>query len=546
MSGSPTPVGFVDPLRGPETSARYWTTVNAAEALPGVPTPLSWSWYDIGTEKAQIAGRVLVGASPVGTRPSRDRDQRHLGIFYGRCALNVDVWRSFADAIPGTSGNSMERDFLSNVRPGHPTRALPQRYPIVAVKAPLAFRRARRELIMGAQDHRRWWREAVTAMDSADEQQARAAFADALSDFENHVGLAHLIATMAANGLYDALARICAKAGLPGLERALTTAMDTEETQLLAQLWALRSAPDTDSFLAEFGYQGPAAGELAKSSWRDDPGLLASVLDRYRTLPDDQNPEIRAIRQHAEAVHARDQLLGALPRPARRPAAMLLRLAHSYLPLRESGRAAVLRTVDVARAAAKVVGSHAVADGRIHRPDDVFMCTVPEIIGEARQPSADELKFRRERWELYQTMQVPAVWTGLPTPSLIVAQPDEETVTLQGIGTGGGTVEGRARVVVDPSSDDDLEPGEILVCHTTDPSWVSLFHYAAAVVIDIGGAVSHGAIVARELGVPCVINTGNGSRRLHSGDLIRVDGDAGTVVRLDSAPTEHDLLEEHT
>ena len=69
-----------------------------------------------------------------------------------------------------------------------------------------------------------------------------------------------------------------------------------------------------------------------------------------------------------------------------------------------------------------------------------------------------------------------------------------------------------------------------------------MFHYAAAVVIDIGSAMSHGAIVARELGVPCVINTKDGSRRLRSGDRVRVDGDAGIVVRLRTTATEIDSL----
>jgi pyruvate,water dikinase len=73
------------------------------------------------------------------------------------------------------------------------------------------------------------------------------------------------------------------------------------------------------------------------------------------------------------------------------------------------------------------------------------------------------------------------------------------------------------------------------VCETTDPSWASLFLVASALVIDIGGALSHGAIVARELGVPCVINTRVGTRRLRTGDLLRVDGHCGMVTVLAAA-----------
>jgi phosphoenolpyruvate synthase/pyruvate phosphate dikinase len=80
-----------------------------------------------------------------------------------------------------------------------------------------------------------------------------------------------------------------------------------------------------------------------------------------------------------------------------------------------------------------------------------------------------------------------------------------------------------------------LEDGEILVCETTNPSWVTLFVVAGALVIDIGGALSHGAIVARELGIPCVINTRDGSRRLRTGDTVVVDGSTGAVELVSAA-----------
>jgi pyruvate,water dikinase len=92
--------------------------------------------------------------------------------------------------------------------------------------------------------------------------------------------------------------------------------------------------------------------------------------------------------------------------------------------------------------------------------------------------------------------------------------------------------------VVTDSHDDDLQPGEILVCRTTDPSWVSLFLAASAVVIDIGGQLSHGAIVARELGIPCVVNTRDGTRRIRTGDALRVDGTTGQVTIANPVPQE--------
>jgi pyruvate,water dikinase len=108
---------------------------------------------------------------------------------------------------------------------------------------------------------------------------------------------------------------------------------------------------------------------------------------------------------------------------------------------------------------------------------------------------------------------------------------------VAGIGACGGTVEGRARVVLDPAFD-DVEDGEILMAPFTDPSWASVMFTSAAVVVDIGSALSHAAVVARELGVPCVMGTDGGTRRVGTGDWCRVDGTAGTLTILRPA---HDI-----
>jgi pyruvate,water dikinase len=103
---------------------------------------------------------------------------------------------------------------------------------------------------------------------------------------------------------------------------------------------------------------------------------------------------------------------------------------------------------------------------------------------------------------------------------------------VKGLGVSAGVAQGLARVVLSRDGSEGLEPGEILVCHTTDPSWASYFFVAAGVVIDVGGPMSHGAIVARELGIPCVINAGNATRELQTGQWIRIDGDSGRVETL--------------
>ncbi len=103
---------------------------------------------------------------------------------------------------------------------------------------------------------------------------------------------------------------------------------------------------------------------------------------------------------------------------------------------------------------------------------------------------------------------------------------------MRGTGASSGVVEGKARVLLSAAQMSELEAGEILVVHTTDVGWTPLFCIAAGVVTELGGPLSHAAVVARELGVPSVVNVDGVTRALKTGDRVRVDGDRGVVERL--------------
>jgi pyruvate,water dikinase len=211
----------------------------------------------------------------------------------------------------------------------------------------------------------------------------------------------------------------------------------------------------------------------------------------------------------------------------------VLRLARRQIPLREVGKAAFLQCIDVCRAAARTHGAALVAQGALAEVDDVFYLTADELESRLATNLPALVEERHAQREEHLQVRLPDVWKGPPEAIPIgdgAAELDDE---LTGMAVSPGTVEARARVVIDPEAGIDIEPGEVLVCATTDPSWASYFLVASALVIDIGGAMSHGAIVARELGVPCVINTRIGTRAIATGDLIRVDGDAGRVTVLD-------------
>jgi len=219
---------------------------------------------------------------------------------------------------------------------------------------------------------------------------------------------------------------------------------------------------------------------------------------------------------------------------------MLLRLDRRFMVLRETGKASFLQAMDVARAAARAIGVDLARRGVLAEPDDVFYLTIAEVTGEPPAGARDLVGLRKERRRAYQQLRLPESWKGMPEP--IPADDVEAPGTagpgagVTGLGVSPGVVEGPARVILDPSDPVGLAEGEILVCHTTDPSWAPLFLPAAGLVIDIGAAISHGAIVAREPAIPCVINTRVGTRPLRTGDRLRVDGSMGTVEVLEPAP----------
>jgi phosphoenolpyruvate synthase/pyruvate phosphate dikinase len=109
--------------------------------------------------------------------------------------------------------------------------------------------------------------------------------------------------------------------------------------------------------------------------------------------------------------------------------------------------------------------------------------------------------------------------------------------TLHGVGACSGRVRGRVRIVR-PETIDDLEPGEILVAEVTDVGYTVAFSYAAAVVTELGGPMSHAALVAREFGIPCVVDAQGATRRLERGALIEVDGATGDIRVLADAIDE--------
>jgi pyruvate,water dikinase len=305
------------------------------------------------------------------------------------------------------------------------------------------------------------------------------------------------------------------------------------ETAVVADLWrASRGEIDLSVVVERNGFHGPREGELMSQVWREDDSPLRRLVTEYALMDETRNPLRReaGVREHRAELER--EILAALPAVRRPLARRVLRTASRVIPLRGIAKDSFLQASDTIRASARRIGELLAADGTIAARDDVFFLCENEITGRRPDDIRGLIQRRRERYDHYLTVEVPSRWQGDPIPVPLSVNDESPSATINGVGVSPGVVEGLARVVTDPGCS-EVEPGEILVTPATDPSWSSIMFISAALVVDIGGALSHAAIVARELAVPCVVNTKTGSRCIRTGDRLRVDGTTGTVTVLE-------------
>ena len=182
----------------------------------------------------------------------------------------------------------------------------------------------------------------------------------------------------------------------------------------------------------------------------------------------------------------------------------------------------------------RALGRQLVAEGRLPDADALYFLLHEEIETLARgaDPGLASLAVgRRGLLDYQQSLRFPEVQVGRPQPEPIDAAAIDDGV-LVGKPVSRGRVEGRVRVVEQLADAEALEPGEILVAPITDVGWTPYFAIIGGLVTDVGSAVSHGAVVAREYGLPAVLNTRTGTRSLRTGEWVCLDGDRGTVERI--------------
>jgi phosphohistidine swiveling domain-containing protein len=216
-----------------------------------------------------------------------------------------------------------------------------------------------------------------------------------------------------------------------------------------------------------------------------------------------------------------------------RPVAVL---AARQLRDREVRRDKMVRANWVLRGLLREYGRRLAEVGSVETADDVFYLLVDELDALPADVSGLVARRRAEHRRLAAVVP-PTVFSGnwQPTTTSSIALSAGET--LRGVGVCGGRVRGRVRIVR-PETIDDLQPGEILVAEVTDVGYTAAFCYAAAVVTELGGPMSHAAVVAREFGFPCVVDASGATRILPPGALVEVDGTTGEIRMLDLAPDD--------
>jgi pyruvate,water dikinase len=302
------------------------------------------------------------------------------------------------------------------------------------------------------------------------------------------------------------------------------------------------TAPGMAEFLATFGHRAPDREiDLGLPRFRDDPSYVVQLVRGYLAAGDPAELLARQQRGAEEADAAVRDLVTAVRRTRGPVRALLLRAAltryRALGGLRERPKFDLVRVLALGRDLLQQVGAALVAAGHLDDADDVFFLD-PADLRTGVEGTATDLRGRaRRRRREYQhelgRRAVPLVLTSDGETVYAPAVPAESAPgTLVGTGVSPGVHEGVVRVLDSPVGA-ALARGEVLVAASTDPGWTPLFHLAGALVMEVGGVVSHGAIVAREYGIPAVATVPDATRRLRTGQRVRVDGGAGTITLLD-------------
>jgi pyruvate,water dikinase len=297
---------------------------------------------------------------------------------------------------------------------------------------------------------------------------------------------------------------------------------------------------EVGAFLGSYGFRGVAEIDVGVPRWRDDPGPIFAILANYLRQSDPGlAPDVQFRRAAAEAEAAMERIrdkvrrAGPLGRPRAALLGILFRRVRALFGLRESPKFYAVATIARCRTLLQGVGATLARAGRLERADDIFFLTLAEaraaIAGDDPRERVRERRAAHAREQGRKRLPRVLLSDGTALFGEAAAGAGAQPGALHGSAASPGSYTGVARVILDPAGA-RLEPGEILVAPSTDPGWTPLFLTAGALVMEMGGMMSHGAVVAREYGIPAVVGVLGATGAIRDGQRITVDGERGVVM----------------
>ncbi len=574
----------VDGSRVETTSV--WTNANVGEALPGVATPLTWSIIRNFSRKGfEQAFRTLGLSVPA--------DYELVGEFRGRVYLNLTQFMSVASGIPllkpetlfsmaGGGGVELVQDHYERRSARRFWLNLPTTVgkvvaaqlamPVVAPvwgkyfteKCEEFFDRDLREV-----SHARL-REELDQIDKLFDRTGLVMLSTSSNFLMSYVVTSELLkwwgGPEGAGRERELFGGMQVKSAEPGLAlldlgrllrrsyRLRRLVEVTPAAEVHSVLVAHSMYDDVagflvalDEFRSEYGHRAPREAELSTPRWREDTTFLFEVMKSFVAAPHLASP-LQLERDRMRAREVSEKIVAGIFLPGLKQAfELVLKITRSNAQRREYMRDRVVDALDIYRRYFQTCGHHLVRDGYLGQVDDVFYLTYDEIRGWLNSPSegghfALRALVRKTVQEQFRSQPDPPDTFLLRGNEMIaeeeigvrvqtgIEEGDGVYLELYGLPGSSGRVTGRARVIHDPRSEDAvILPGEILVAPYTDVGWTPLFLTARAVVTSLGGPLSHSCIVAREYGIPTVVNAKRATEIIQTGDIVTVDGDRGIV-----------------
>ena len=564
-----------------------FTTAGIAESLPGVLPPLQWT-----TAAPLLENGFRQLFDQMNALPPAADDRPFLARVNGRAVLSLDLMKAAAAEVPGGSGEEIERQYFGRVISEPDEDAMPE----TGARGPF---KGLRSMVTGFREinARRGFRtDALTTIDATERllvsppdcqiatTDQLLAYRHRLLDLAGRLVAAEIAVAAAAAAAYrgvelflephvgeDEAATFAQRLTSGGIdpcgaqvalhtcdlaEQALAdgdlarliSGIDPRNTEVLDRLARdARGARLIATVNEELGRSG-SASVFAGETWAESKGLAWQLISQAVEVE-------RSGRKPMADPAAREQILtdiesefatswkwrfqrvvtGQVVDVRRRMLRRLVGDAVTFLHLRERTKSAVLALGGEVRRVHLTLGYRLTEAGVLDSPLDVDLLGSHELEPSfaGRPPSSWEIDRRRKVLDRFAGQDaVPQVFVGDPTRRLGDV-PISTGDTFTGWGASLGVYEGPARIIT--SATDPIQPGDILVARTTDPAWTPLFLTAGAIVVEEGGPLSHAAIIARELGLPAVLNVPGLIDRL-KGDgpvILRIDGGRGTVDIVD-------------